>query len=184
MDIFEKKILLFGTGGSGKTTFATKVLWNAFKCPLAYDINGDFGQCPGGIAYNPQDIAGEFIAFLDFYFKTTAKHKIDAIFFDDADAYITYEIMNEPKFRDLIVRHRNKYGVTLVFISKRPQNLPTWIVENYHIAFIFLIEGYNAVKRLDDMDVRITPLLNNLKPHEYIIKVEGQAPTLQKPINL
>ena len=182
-EFIEKKVNIFGTGGSGKTVFS-KELWEAYKNPMAYDINGDFAKCKGGIAYNPRDIRGEFMGFLKAYLKISETKKIDALFFDDCDGYIDYEIMNEIFFTDLVIRQRNKYKVSLVFISKRPQNIPTKIVENSQTLVIFKIEGVNALKRLQDIDIRMVKLLDDVykKPFSYIIKEEGQPPTLHKPV--
>lgn len=182
-DIIEKKICIFGTGGTGKTVF-TKQLWNKFKTPLAYDINGDFSKCKGGIAYVPQNVTTEFKQFLNFYKQANAKRKIDAIFFDDADAYLDYEVMNDDFFTDLVIRHRNYYKVSLIFIGKKPQNLPTKIVENSHIQIIYNVEGLNAIKRVSDIHQDIGNMLEQLKPYHYIEKVENSKPIIQKPVRL
>lgn len=181
----EKKVIVLGTGGSGKTEFS-KDLWKKFKTPIAYDINGDFKGLPGGVAYNPEDIDGEFLGFLGMYKQINEKRHVDAIFFDDADAYINYQIASSPIFKDLVVRHRNKYKVTLVFISKRPQNLPTLVVENAHTLVVYKMEGFNALNRLKDVDTRIEPMLDEVytKPYSWILKKEGQPPELQKAIKI
>lgn len=183
----EKKINIFGTGGSGKTEFS-KNLWTHFNCPLAFDLNGDFKNCKGGVAFNPsQNIRADFEYFIkELYPHIDSKKKVDAIFFDDADAYIDYELMGEAWFNDLIIRQRNKFHVSLVFISKRPQNLPTKIVENAHTLIIYKMEGSNAIKRLNDIDERITPLLDKvyLKDYSYILKIEGKPPVLKSPLKI
>ena len=181
----EKKILIIGTGGSGKTIYA-KNLWNSYKLPMAYDINGDFKNLKGGIAYNPKDIDGEVIDFLNLYKKISEEKKVDALFFDDADAYFSYEMINRPEMKDLIIRHRNKYKVSLIFIGKRPQNLPTLITNNCHILKVFLTEGLNAIQRLNDIDERITALFPELAKikYSYIFKEEGKEPILKAPVKI
>ena len=172
-----------GTGGSGKTIYASN-LWKSFKCPIAYDISGDYKKLAGGIAYNPRNIDAEFLGFIKLYHQINAKKKIDAVFFDDADAYINEKIMYEYLFKDLVVRHRNFHHVTLIFICKRPQNLPTWIVENYHMFRIFKMEGHNALMRLSDLDKRLGPMIEDLNTKLFysIEKWEGLPPELMQPV--
>ncbi len=185
-DLREKKIIVLGTGGSGKTVFSTRKLWKRFKCPYAYDINGDYRKLAGGMTYAPENIIEEFIHWIDTYHEMTKKRKIDALFIDDADSFLTYDLMNNPKFLDLVVRHRNKYHVTLVFIGKRPQNLPTKVMESAHVMFVYKIEGLNAVKRLQDIDSRMEGFLKQVyeKEYTYIEKWEGSPPVLRQPIKL
>lgn len=183
----KKKILVLGTGGSGKTVFATRKLWASFKCPIAYDINGDYSNLKGGITYPPEDIEGELIPFLRKTLEMSKKRKIDAIFFDDADCYIDYKTMENHLFKDLVIRQRNpKYAVTLVFIGKRPQNLPTKVIEGCHVMFLYKTEGHNAMQRLGDIDPKIVPMLEEVytKEYSYIEKWEGYPPVLKKPIKL
>lgn len=176
-DYKEKKILIFGTGGSGKTYYAVNDLWRKFRLPFVYDVSGDFKNAKGGINYYPSDIDGEFMDFLRAYVRINQKRKIDALFFDDSDVYIDYAMAANPFFKDLVVRHRNK-GISLVFISKRPQNLPTLVVENFHIVKIFQMEGKNAIDRLNDMDHRLVDLLGQLKQFEHIHKVTTKEPVI------
>lgn len=186
MEFKTKKVMIVGTGGSGKTIYAGK-LWKQFNNPMAYDINGDYKKLPGGISYEPDDIDGEFNSFLDLYFKITKTKKIDALFFDDCDVYINYETAANPIFKDLVVRHRNpKHNVSLIFISKKPQAIPTLIAENVHYTVIFKIEGFNALNRLHDIDPRLDPLIEEVskKPFSFIIKKEGEMPLLMPPVKL
>jgi len=183
MTAIDKKILIMGTGGSGKTVYA-KQFWTTFKCPMAYDINGDYKRLKGGITYSPVDIDGEFMRFIRLYKQVNHKKRVDALFFDDADSYINYKIMMHPEFKDLVVRQRNKYRVSLVFICKRPQNLPTWIVENCHVLRVFLMEGKNAIDRLNEVDTRIVDMLSDLKEYEHVYKEEGKEPSIKKPVKL
>jgi DNA replication protein DnaC len=178
-----KKILVYGTGGSGKTFYAANELWTKFKTPMAYDVNGDFAKSKGGIVYHPADIDAEFPDFLALYKRINAKRRVDALFFDDAEVYIDYAMVADPWFKDLIVRHRNK-GISLVFTSKRPQNLPTLVTNNYHIMKIFEMEGKNAIDRLKDEDIRIIPLLEKLKhgAHQHIHKVTNEEPYIKDAI--
>lgn len=178
-----KKVTIYGTGGSGKTIYAQD-LWKRFECPMAYDINNDFKALKNGISYSPRDIQSEVIDFVKFFIERKRKKKIDALFFDDCDIYLNEHTTNIPMIRDLIIRHRNLYDVTLVFISKRPQNLPTIITNNANILITFRIEGFNAISRLKDIDVGIWELLPKLneKQFSYIVKREGESATFEQPI--
>lgn len=179
----DNKIIVIGAGRSGKTYFSTKKLWARFKRPMAYDVNNDYSKLKKGIAYKPQYATAEIMDFIRGFLKIDKKKKIDALFFDDCDAYIDYELMNNSLFRDLVIRHRNpKYKTSIVFIGKRIQNIPTKITEGAHEYYIFYTEGVNAKKRLQEIDERIPELLEKLKSYEYIYKKEGEAPVIKKPV--
>lgn len=183
VEIKDKKILIVGTGGSGKTHYS-KRLWGTFKLPLAYDINGDFEKLPGGVSFNPSDVREDMGSFLDLYDKIRQKRRVDALFFDDADAYLDYSFQNSPRFRDLVIRQRNAYKVSLVFIAKKPQALPTIISENAHRTIIFKSEGVNVLNRLEAIDERILPMMDQVykSPYSYIVKDEGEAPVWMRAI--
>lgn len=183
MEFNAKKIVIFGTGGSGKTVYA-KDLWKRFNCPMAYDISNEFEKLDSGISYIPKDTQSEIVDFIKFFTDRKRKKKIDALFFDDCDIYLNEHTTNIPIVRDIIIRYRNLYDVAVVFISKRPQNIPTIISNNANILITFKMEGFNAINRLKDIDTSIYDLLPKLNenPYSYVMKREGEGATFNSAI--
>ena len=86
---------------------------------------------------------------------------------------------------DLIINHRH-YNLALCLISRRPQDIPTKIVESCHFVFIFKIDGANVKKKFKDIHEGIPVLLDKLdyKTHNFITKELGEEPFISKPVPL
>lgn len=77
--------------------------------------------------------------------------EIDAFIIDEADLFILKDFRGLQKFsyfHDLIINHRH-YGLAMIFITRRPQELPTVITEQSAHYFIFHISGKNVKDHLN-----------------------------------
>jgi len=179
MDFHNHKVVIFGIQGSGKTVLAKHIM-RGFKKPMVYKINQDFNneQC---YLYKPTDVYGE----LDSFIKWFNKSDHDLLILDEADLFFSsnFSLAKYPNLNDLAINHRH-YNKTLVLISRRPQDIPTKIVESCKVQFWFKIEGANVQRKLQEIDPRMLELMEQLKfgDFQFIVKEIGQAPSIHAPV--
>ena len=193
MDIKAHKNCVFGIQASGKTYFAQNGLAAQFENPLVFVVNKDdvdgWLAVPRAHVYLAQNrlaIGGEFALFMKQAHKWATEGKIDAIFIDEADLFFNSNYDLDPVTLDLVLNHRHigARGVALVFMTRRPQDIPTKIVESSKFLFIFKLEGANAIQRFKEINPQIPPLIDILdyKRHNFVVKEIGKDPYIHKPI--
>lgn len=194
MDIKSHKTCVFGIQESGKTYFAQKGLAQQFDNPLIFVVNKDdvpgWTEIPNShvyVAENRLAIGAEFEKFMAQAHKWAMEGKIDAIFIDEADLFFNSNYDLNPVVLDFVLNHRHigENGTALVFMTRRPQDIPTKIVESSKFLFIFKLEGANAVKRFNEIDSRIPPLIEliDYKKHNFVVKEIGKDPYINKAIS-
>ena len=105
-------------------------------------------------------------------------------FFDTAESYgkgvseIRYGKYLTPKYRDqvfLMTKTTGKDAKTVQrHLDESLKRLKTDYLDLWQV---------HSIKDPNDVDSRITPLLSQLKPYEYITKIEGQEPKITKPVS-
>lgn len=168
------KFCIFGLQGSGKTVLA-KHLMRKNKGWIAYDTTGDF---KGLHRYCPENSTSveELENFIRFVMRKNGK--IKGLIIDEADNYFPSNGRILPYASELITKHRH-YGLSVGFLTRRPQDMHAKIVESSKTLFSFYQEGVNALKRLDDISAGLGDAVRNLDytKHEFIIK-----PVMGEPI--
>jgi DNA helicase HerA-like ATPase len=64
---------------------------------------------------------------------------------------------------------RNREGVSVVYITRRPADLNTNLIETSHIIVIFRLSGKNDIMYLENLHKGLGDEIRNLKDYEYII---------------
>lgn len=178
MDVKNCKICLFGLQGSGKSFFAENYLLDKFKYPVVYLMHKEDFQRRGNHvkAIIPQDEHGN----VDTSAKTlnqwskkikewAIQGKTDAFVIDEADLFIPKDFRGLQKysyFHDIIINHRH-YNLSIIFITRRPQELPTMITEQSAHYFIFHIAGKNVKEHLNRIYDNLGYLASQLKRKDY-----------------
>ncbi len=176
------KITLIGMQGSGKT-YRSKQLVRAFKKPLIYGVYPfEWENEPKRIEiFIPKDYTMEtFEKFAGDLIKQQEKNKTyDCLFVDDADLFFGTNFSKYPNTNRLFISMR-QLGLTLIFASKRPQNLSTKVYENSDYSFIFAVEGTNVKKYLENLHKEMKILLPQLsrEKHNCVFKKVGEDPKL------
>ena len=184
-DLKNVKTIVCGIQGSGKTYFTEHELITAFKNPFVYLMHKeDFKSCAKNVhVYIPQ-VSNKIDTSMTTLEMTISavielgkKKKIDAFVLDEADMFLPKDIRTLQKFRnlyDLIINHRH-YGLALIFITRRPQSIPTEVMESSEHLFVFKIEGDNVMKKLTSIHPDFENLMPQLdkKRHNYIYKKLG-----------
>lgn len=195
MDIRSHKSCVFGIQQSGKTYFAQHGLAPQFKNPLIFVVNRDdvegWMKAPRAHVYlagNRLAIGAEFTKFMRAAHKWAIEGKIDAIFIDEADLFFNSNYDLDPVSLDLVTNHRHigPEGVALVYMTRRPQDIPTKIVESSKFLFIFKLEGANAIQRFKEINPKIPPLIEviDYKKHNFVVKEIGKDPYIHKPLSV
>jgi len=182
MDLFQKKIGIFGIQGSGKTHFARSIL-RYFRAPFIYRLTSDFDNVDNAIIFKQTDKYAD----LDFFLATARRlgqaGKIDAVVLDEADLFMTEARLEQGLMNELVLMHRH-FGLAFIIISRRPQDIPSKVFESCHVIALFAIDAPIAKKKFSDLHEDYKTLLPNLDlaRHNFIIKELGQPPQLCAPI--
>lgn len=184
INIQDKKICIFGIQGSGKTELAKHII-RYFQKPMIYEVNPDMRDTNAYI-YRPKSLTVDELDEFCLKIKKLAKiGKINLFVIDEADIFFRSNFHLMPNINDLIVNHRH-YNLALMFISRRPQDIPSKIIESSHHIFVFSIDGVNAVERLNKLHKGFKILLSKLEYEKYnfIHKAIGEKPILRKAVKL
>jgi NhaP-type Na+/H+ and K+/H+ antiporter len=185
------KIAILGLQGSGKTYFTKKIL-QIYKKPVVFQINKDdnYQENKKVLVYQAES-QKEFWKFINFVkpiLKEQAiykKIKIDCIVIDEADLFIhnNFLVNANDDFNDLISNHRH-YKVSLIFISRRPQDISAKVLESCKHIIIFPLQGANAKKKLEAIYLGMGRMSYKLKYKEYsfIYKKIGEEPKIYPKI--
>lgn len=176
------KVVCIGMQGSGKT-FLSKRIVKAMKNPLVYGVYPfEWENEPDRVKlYMPKAFTPEaFEEFAGVLIQEQFKNKTyDALFIDDADLFFNSNFNKYPNTNRLFISQR-QLGLTLIFASKRPQNLSTKVYENADYVFAFAVEGVNVKKYLENLHESMKNLIPNLSrdKHNFILKEIGKEPKL------
>lgn len=191
VDLRKHKTCIFGIQGSGKTEFIKKA-YQQFKAPIVFVVNknDDWHTLKNIYVYqaeNRLNVKEEFEFFISQSRKWALENKIDAIIIDEADLFFNSNWDIKPELLDLVLNHRHiGSGIALIFLTRRPQDIPTKIVESSKYLIIFKLEGYNAIQRFKEIDERIPPLIEKIsfQKHNFVVKQIGEEPYIHKAIDI
>ena len=178
IDVKDCKICIFGIQGSGKTFFVENYLMKKYKKPIIYLMHEEDFQKRGNHVkvIIPKDEYGNIDTSMKTLNQWSKKIKEDAIngeidsfIIDEADLFILKDFRLLQKFsyfHDLVINHRH-YGLAMVFITRRPQELPTMITEQSAHYFIFAVFGKNVKDYLNRIYDNLGVIASKLKRKEH-----------------
>lgn len=193
---------VFGIQGSGKTFFVEHKLSKAFKHPFVYLMHPeDFKTCKRNLmVYIPtKTIEGKIIIdktpehlnrVLERVIELIKQRKIDAVIIDEADLFIPKDVrtlQKYPHILDLMDNHRHYpvgSGCAIIYMTRRPQEISTLIVETSENLVLFAIDGKNIKAYMkaihEDYEILMPQLTKN--KHNFIFKTLGEKPKLMSAI--
>ena len=173
-----KKYVISGIQGSGKT-YLSQWISSLYHTVHVYTPHWQEWEKIDVTVFKPTDYVDDFQFWLKIMKR--GRGKIDCLIIDEADMLFRSHFDSSPDLRDLVINHRH-YGISLVFITRRPQNIPTWIFEQCEYVATFKMEGVNVVKKFGDLDHRIPDLMDRIRyeNHEFVIKKLGKPPVIAK----
>ena len=186
MKIKEVKTCVFGIQGSGKTYLVENHLLKSFKHPFVYRVHKeDFTNTKGNVyVYDCKDTSLKELEDTARIVKQYGQAKlIDCFVLDEADLFLKNMVAIPPAMTDLILNHRH-YNLALIFITRRPQSIPTEIVETCENIICFKVEGENVERKLRAIHPDFQTLLPKLDKDKYnfILKELGQPPRIYNKV--
>jgi len=153
-DIQGKKVGVFGLQGSGKTVLAKEIIRRKFKAPIVYSPHSHEWRDELVYLYKAKDMLAELDAFFRKCIEWAKNDKIDCVVVDEADLLFRNNFALPQNVLDIFANHRHYpegRGVSLLFISRRPQDLPTMFVEASYLNVVFKLEGDNVKKKFNNI---------------------------------
>jgi DNA helicase HerA-like ATPase len=180
------KTAVFGIQGSGKTYLVENHLLKGFKHPFVYRVHKeDFENTKKNVyVFDAPDLSLNNLEETAKIIKGYGQAKlVDCFVLDEADLFLKSMVAISPNMTDLILNHRH-YNLGLIFITRRPQSIPTEIVESCENLICFKIEGENVERKLRAIHPDFKILLPKLDKDKFnfILKELGKAPKIYNKI--
>ncbi len=171
------KINIFGTTGSGKTYKAIKITEKCFKTAFVYRMTDDFDKVKNVVILSPRNFILDLDPFIKKVIEYGKKKVIDAVIFDEADMLFPSNKPLTPLQKELFDKHRH-YNLSILCISRRPQNINTFITEEAHFTAVLSLEGENAINKFNAVYKGWGDMIRQLeyKSYNYVFKELGKAP--------
>lgn len=189
-DLKDVKTCVFGIQGSGKTYLTENFLLKNFKKPFIFRVHKeDFNKTKKNTYIYDCKKIGDIEELRDvvrFVIQLSKERKFfDCFILDEADLYLKSMVALPPELTDLILNHRH-YNLGLIFITRRPQSIPTEIVESSEHLFTFKIEGENVERKLKAIHPDFKELLPKIdkEKHNFIYKKIGEKPRVIDAIKI
>lgn len=176
-ELVQKKILIFGLNGTGKTHLA-KYLSRFFKSGVITLNSYEWKEEDVLIFESPNIETYEF--WLNQITQNSELRKnINCVIIDDFDVFFTSHLQNLKAFSDLVFRNRH-LGLTVIAITRRPQNIPTKYYEIFEILVGFTIEATNVINKLNEIYQGLGDMVKNLpyKSYKFVWKEIGKPPVI------
>lgn len=175
IDIQNKKVLIAGIQGAGKTYLA-RYLTRNFRT-LAYVANRADWEDEPVILANPKDFVEEFPFWCKIAKTFALKRKINMFVADDIDTLFKSHFDTSPELRDIVTNHRH-YDLTLIFITHRIQDVPTRVYGQFEILCLFSIESPQAIDLMNRYYEHLGKMVCDLRygSHQFIYKHVGMPP--------
>jgi len=178
-DFREKKVIILGIQGSGKTHFAKKLL-STFSRPFVYRVTSDYDymETPT-LVFKPTDKYLDLDLFLITGKRLGSQKKIDALVLDELDLFTTESRLEQGELNEWVLLHRHN-NAAFVGISRRPQDIPGKVFESAHYVINFALDAPACTRKFCDLHAdyeHLLPMLS-IEKHNFIVKEVGKPPVL------
>lgn len=194
-DFKNHKVFVGGLQGSGKTVFVRWLVKNRYRRAIGIRETKDFDDVPNMVLVERGEadrlVAIEQIAkmLVDIGKEVESgkreHHEFDALVIDEADLYFKSNWDIGYFMSNLVAMHRH-YKLALVFVTRRPQDIPAIIRESCKYSIYYKIQGTYVMRALRDMHPDIPDILEQLDydAHEFVFYELGHQPVRHKPVPL
>ncbi len=176
---FGVQINIYGAKGSGKTYKAVQLLKaGLWKKPISYRVSDDFDFLSKSRLVEPNNLKEDIEPFIEKCIYLAQKGLIDLVILDEADLYLK-EI--GKYMRELLDKMRH-YRVSVIIITRRPQNINTIASEEAHFYYYYPLKGDNFYRKLKalDEDNYLYELVKSLNYQDFRCIFDSLA--LKRPI--
>ena len=183
INLSNKKMLISGIQGTGKTYLAKRLTEN--RNTLVYTIHKDdiamYWNTDNYIVADVNDYVKEFDFWCNVAIKLAKKRKVSTFIIDDADLLFRSNYDMSSNFRDIIANHRH-YGLTIILITRRLQDIPTRFYGSCEFLALFFNESPQVRDLLNRYYENLGDMVANLNcaNYEFILKEIGKSPRTVK----
>lgn len=176
-----KKLIISGLQGSGKTFLSRQILKN-FK-PIVLSLNKDdkdfWKKQKNMVVVEDDNLIKNFEFWLKQAKRLSLKGVINCVFIDDADVFFKSHMDTNPTIRDLWSNHRH-YNLTLIMVSHRLQDIPARLYGQLENLILFTIDNPQTIDLLNKFYKGLGDLVKDLpfKSYKFILKEIGKAPRI------
>lgn len=177
--IQDKKIAVLGIQGSGKTEWVKNIAKN-FKTIVYTPHLSEWKKTKVHLAqYN------SFLGDLERFIAGIKNSKYNVIVIDEFDLVCSKGYILKYHMNDLTINHRH-YKKALILVSRRPQDIPPKIFETCHYIVAFTLEGFNAIKRLNEIRTGFGDMVKSIPfgSYQYALKEVGKEPVVCDAVEL
>jgi len=177
-DLNEKKFLVAGLQGTGKT-YLVKRLARFFTNVAVYTPHPDEWKASAVVVFDMDDFVEDFSTVTKLLKKF--KTRFDCLIIDEADMLFETQFDVEKTLNDIIINHRH-YGLSVMFSTRRPQNIPAKIYNQFENLMLFSIEAPHVRDLLNRYYEGLGDMVSNLNygSHNFVFKKIGEAPRVVK----
>lgn len=177
IDLRDKRFVIIGLPGSGKTTLAKHILQSNSR-HIVYDSMSEYA---GFRRYIPDD--AHSVAELDrFISDTVIRYKPDLFMLDEANRYIQPKPNRLPQAVADMVDVSRHWRVAWGAIARRPTQIHTDIIELAHYGFIFNLSGRNDKRALENWYTGLGDAVANLPKYHFAVVESGVGFHIHRPV--
>ena len=166
-----KQFIVCGLRGAGKTVFCKKML-EAEPNHLIFDMLNEYSVSEGFKKYVPDaKFSGDTLnAEFDLFMQKAVfpiKNKLGMLIIEESNRVIPNKLVMPHSVGDLTDLGRH-YGIKVGYITRRPVQLNTTVVELTDYMIIFSLKGKNDIQYLNSINNGLGDAVAELKDHQYV----------------
>lgn len=180
IDITNKRFVILGLQGSGKTVLA-KHLLSKSNSHLVYDVLKEYQDFNRYIPTNrnSKEELARAIQILVF-----RKVKPSLFIIDESNRFIEPKPIPLPKGINELNDWSRHMGISWGCICRRPTQLHTDMMELAHYLFIFVLRGKNDTAYLDSILPNLGDTVSNLKQWEFAVVTDNRSVIVHAPLTV
>ena len=179
IDLTKKKMIIAGIQGSGKT-FLAKSLSKPYKV-MVYTPYFEEWKNEDVILVQHKDFVLDYPFWCSQAIKFSKAKKINLFITDDADILFKHHFDTSQELRQMVIGHKH-FNLSLIFVTRRLQDIPTRIYGTMEYFALFTIEEPNTIRKLNEIYEGLGDMTKNLpyQSYQFVLKEIGKKPIVVK----
>lgn len=166
LDFTNKKIVIFGLQGSGKSHLVKKHILPRINKGIVFDTLNEYPQFT---RYVPKSRNLDGIPELELFITYALKNKYSMIVVDEANRYMPPKPAPLPEQVSYVNDFQLHIPISFLCIARRPVQLNQDITELAHFIICFSLAGKNDISYLNDLTAGLGDSVAQLQEYEFIV---------------
>jgi hypothetical protein len=181
IDLKRKNAVTFGLRASGKSTFVNKVTEDHGARALLYDTLHEAPKDAPYYSYKPKN--RNSVAELEaVILKLKDSRQFDLFVIDECNRFAPSKPTPlPPQLADLNDQSRH-YGLSVIYIARRPCQLNQDLTELADYMFIFALTGKSDIKYLNDISGGLGDTVLQLQQYQFVVVNPNRSYFIANPI--